>query len=410
MSPTAAESFFTAAVSPEFRADPYPLYEQMRVEAPVLELSDGQWFVFGYEPVSLLLRDPTFSSDERRSNFYPLREEDNPRWVKRAEAPNLLFMDPPNHTRLRRLVARAFTSATVERARVLTQQLADQRLNALAEAMRDGVEIDLVDALAHPIPVAVIGSILGVPTSDLPMFKMWSNALARSVDPGFLRNEMIDEAIDVSSVELQSYLNELADVRRTAPGDDLLSALLAVEDEGDRISRLELLELVQLLLIAGHETTANLIGNAVVALAAHPDERRALANDLGQVDGSIDEFMRYDSPVQLTQRIATVPSKLLGAQIKSGDQVVLLLGSANRDPSMFKYPHSLQLGRDAKRHVGFGGGIHLCLGAALARMEATVVLRGLLERFPNFTLAQQPTYRSGFTLRGPEKLFITTCA
>jgi pimeloyl-[acyl-carrier protein] synthase len=407
---TTAESFFTAAVSPEFQADPYPLYEQMRVEAPVLELADGQWFVFGHEPVSRLLRDPTFSSDERRSNFYPLREIDNPRWVKRAEAPNLLFMDPPDHNRLRRLVARAFTSTTVERARLLTHQLVNQHLDVMAEAMNDGVAIDLVDALAHPIPVAVIGSILGVPTADLPMFKAWSSALARSVDPGFLRNEMIDEAIDVASVDLQAYLNELAESRRVSPGDDLLSALLAVEDQGDRISRLELLELVQLLLIAGHETTVNLIGNAVVALAAHPDERGAVTNDPGRIDDSIDEFMRYDSPVQLTQRIATVPLELLGAPIEPGDQVVLLLGSANRDPFVFENPHSLQLGRDAKRHVGFGGGIHLCLGASLARMEAAVVLHGLLQRFPDFTLAQQATYRSGFTLRGPEQLVITTHA
>jgi cytochrome P450 len=410
MSTTAAESFFAAAVSVEFQADPYPLYDRMRVEAPVLELSDGQWFVFAHEPVSRLLRDPTFSSDERRSSFYPLRQEDNPRWVKRAEAPNLLFMDPPDHTRLRRLVARAFTSTTVERARILTQQLVDQHLDAMAIAMNDGVEIDLVAALAHPIPVAVIGSILGVPTADLPMFKAWSSALARSVDPGFLRNETIDEAIDAASVELHSYLNDLAESRRDSPGDDLLSALLAVEDEDDRISRLELLELVQLLLIAGHETTVNLIGNAVVALVAHPDERRALTSDPGRIDDSIDEFMRYDSPVQLTQRIATIPIELLGAHIEPGDQVVLLLGSANRDPSVFENPYSLQLGRDAKRHVGFGGGIHLCLGASLARMEAAVVLRGLLQRLPNFALAQQPTYRSGFTLRGPEQLVITTHA
>ncbi len=410
MSSTAAESFFTAAVSPEFQADPYPLYEQMRVDAPVLELAEGQWFVFGHEPVSRLLRDPTFSSDERRSSFYPLRQIDNPRWVERAEAPNLLFMDPPDHTRLRRLVARAFTSATVERARVLTQQLVDQHLDAISDAMRNGSEIDIVDALAHPIPVAVIGHILGVPTSDLPTFKAWSSALARSVDPGFLRDETIDSAIDTASVDLHSYLNELADIRRRAPENDLLSALLAVEDEGDRISRPELLELVQLLLIAGHETTVNLIGNSVIALAAHPDVRHKLVSDLDRIDESIDEFMRFDSPVQLTQRIATIPTELLGTHIAPGDQVVLLLGSANRDPSVFENPHTLQLGRDAKRQVGFGGGIHLCLGASLARMEAAVTLRSLLQRHPDFTLAQQPTYRSGFTLRGPEQLFIATRA
>jgi pimeloyl-[acyl-carrier protein] synthase len=410
MSSTTAESFFAAAVSSEFQADPYPLYERMRVEAPVLELADGQWFVFGHEPVSRLLRHPMFSSDERRSNFYPVCQIDNPRWVKRAEAPNLLFMDPPDHTRLRRLVSRAFTSATVERARALTQQLVDQHLNEISTALKDGIEIDLVETFAHPIPVAVIGSILGVPTADLPMFKSWSGALARSVDPAFLRNETIDEAIDVAGVELRAYLDELADTRRFAPGDDLLSALLTVEEEGDRISRSELLELMQLLLIAGHETTVNLIGNAVMALTEHPDAQRMLVGDGTLIEGSIDEFMRYDSPVQLTQRIATVPLELLGAHIEPGDQVVLLLGSANRDPSVFMDPNELQLGRDAKRQVGFGGGIHLCLGASLARMEASVALSGLLDRFPNFALTCPPSFRAGFTLRGPAHLMIAAHA
>jgi cytochrome P450 len=403
---TPAESFFLEAMSPSFQMNPYPLYDRMRVEAPILELAPGQWFVFAHEPVAALLRNPNFSSDERRSSLYEQRKLDNPRWIKRADTPNLLFMDPPDHTRLRRLVARAFTSSTVEQARMFTNELVQLHLDQLADLARGGQPVDLMEHFAHPIPVAVIGMILGVPTSDLPMFKAWSRALSRSVDPGFLRDEATDIAIDSASEEMQAYLDDLANQRRRAPTNDLLSALLAVEDEGDRISRTELLELVQLLLIAGHETTVNLIGNAVVGLFNSPSERARLVANPALFETAIDEFVRYDSPVQLTQRIALLPTEMLSVRIEPGDQVVLLLGSANRDPRVFTNPDQLRLDRDAKRQVGFGGGIHHCLGAPLARMETAMAIESLLKFAPNLALAEAPTYRPSFTLRGPDRLLV----
>jgi pimeloyl-[acyl-carrier protein] synthase len=401
MSP--GEEFLVAALSPDFQTDPYPLFERMRAYGPVIETVAHEWFVFGHEHAATALRHPAFSSDERRGRNFQMNSEAKPRMVEQGERPVLLFMDAPDHTRLRRLVMHAFTPSVVSRMRATATRLATKHLDAIDPTS----PVDIVEAFTHPIPVEIICELLGVPTADIPLFKDWSTVLSRSVDPGFLRSPELEASIDATGLLLNEYIESLSAERRRNPKDDLLSALLQVEDSGDRISRDELIELMQLLLIAGHETTVNLIGNALLALARHPDQRQILINDPSRIDTSIDEFMRYDSPVQLSQRIATEGIDLCGQNLEAGDQVVLLLGAANRDPAAFEHAHAFDLQRDARRQVGFGGGIHHCLGMSLARMESSVALGEFLQRFPNFELADEPERRPNFTLRGVSKMMLS---
>ncbi len=396
-----AETFLLEAMSPAFQDDPYPLFARMRRQAPVLQLAAGQWFVFGHDDVSSALPNPKLSSDERRSNMYDRIKLDQPDIAARMDKPVLLFMDPPDHTRLRRLVSRAFTPNVVANLRQTTIDLVRVHLDRLRD---HGNVVDAMEHFAHPVPITIICALLGVPIADIAEFKRWSTVLTRGVDPGFLRNDELNEHIRLAGVELGDYLNDLANDRLRNPKDDLLSGLIEVEEQGDRISRAELLELVQLLLVAGHETTVNLIGNSLLALCSHRTERHRLVSDPTLVEPAIDEFMRYDSPVQMTQRIATETITLGSQTIEQGDQIVLLLGAANHDPAVFAQPELLDVTRDARRQVGFGGGIHHCLGASLARMEAAIAIPEFLARFPHYEMAGDPTRRPNFTLRGVSTL------
>jgi cytochrome P450 len=262
----------------------------------------------------------------------------------------------------------------------------------------------VIDALAYPLPVRIICSLLGVPEADQASFTVWSRALARSLDPSVLRSAEEDADIVRAERDLARYLEDLLSFRRTAPGDDLLSALLAVEADGDRISPKEVVDLALLLLVAGHETTVNLIGNGVLALLRAPNQLELLRRSPDLAPGAVDELLRFDSPVQMSQRVATEDLDLAGHRVRAGDEILLVLGAANRDPSVFAEPDHLDVTRDARRHVAFGGGIHHCLGAALARLEGQVVLSALLARFSRLELAGTPLRRPTFTLRGLESL------
>jgi cytochrome P450 len=396
-----AEVFMLEVMTQAFQLNPYPLYARMRSQAPLLELVPGEWFAFTHDDVFTALRHPKFSNDERRSNIYEQLKVTKPDIIDRMNAPVLLRLDPPDHTRLRGLVARAFTPTVVASLRETTLELVCAHLDAL---VTQDSRIEVIEHFAHPVPIKIICALLGVPVEDISQFKAWSAVLARSVDPGFLRDDELNRQINLAGDELGHYLDALANKRSVSPQDDLLSALLAVEQDGDRISRVELIELVQLLLIAGHETTVNLIGNALLALSTHHRERQRLIDDPALIETSIDEFMRFDSPVQLAQRIATEPIQLGRQTLNAGDQVVVLLGAANHDPTVFEQPDQLDVTRDARKQVGFGGGIHHCLGASLARMEATIAIGEFLKRFPHFELAEEPQRRPGFTLRGVSTL------
>lgn len=394
--PSLADRFFVEAMSPAFREDPYPHYERFRGPDPLLRVADTIWFALGHAGVTALLRHPKMSTDE--SHATTEIGQSGPNAIK---SQSLLFMDPPDHTRLRNLVARAFTPRRIEGLRAATEAITTELLDSM-EA--DGRPVDLIQAFAYPLPVRVICRLLGIPEADEAVFTGWSRGIARSLDPTILRSPEIDAAIDQARSELRAYLGDLLAFRRKTPGDDLLSGLAAVDADGDRISSGEVLSLAVLLLVAGHETTVNLIGNGVLALLRAPDQLALLRRSPERMDGAVDELLRFDGPVQITQRIATEDMEVVGCKVRRGDEILLVLGAANRDPAVFAEPHRLDIARDARRHVGFGGGIHHCLGAVLARMETQIALAALLDRFGRIDLAGVPARRPTFTLRGLESL------
>jgi pimeloyl-[acyl-carrier protein] synthase len=393
-----ADRFFVDAMSAAFREDPYPYYETYRGRERLLRVDDTIWLSLGHADVTAMLRHPKLSSNESRATT----EAGCPHPGRLAGS--LLFMDPPDHTRLRRLVACAFTPKRVADLRRTSEAITAELLDETAAAGASGDVVDLIRSLAYPLPVRTICSLLGVPEADEATFTRWSRGLARSLDPSVLRSAEVDAAIADAESGLAAYLEDLLAVRRTRPRDDLLSALLDVEADGDRISPDEVVDLALLLLVAGHETTVNLIGNGVLALLRAPDQLNLLRRAPDLVAGVVDELLRFDSPVQLTQRVATEDLDLVGCPVRAGDEIMLVLGAANRDPLVFAEPNRLDVTRDARRHVAFGGGIHHCLGAALARLEGEVALSARLARFPRLELAGEPLRRPTFTLRGLESL------
>jgi cytochrome P450 len=400
--PSDAHQFFLDAMSPKYREDPYPLYAAFRERASMALVDADHWLVLSHAEVSACLRHPLMSANEQRSNSFTRQTATDPTVRAQIPPPSLLFMDPPDHTRLRGLVARAFTPRTVERLRAQAEAIVADLLDQMAGSAGD---VDLIGALAYPLPVRIICALLGVPQHDEGRFAAWSKALVRSIDPSVLRSAEVEEQIADAHDELASYLDHLVAVRAAGPGgDDLISVLLGVEAESDRIAHRELIELAALLLVAGHETTVNLIGNGVLALLRNPEQESILQRHPELSDRAIDELLRFDSPVQMNERIATEDLELAGHTVEQGTELVLVLGAANRDPATFPAPDVLDVTRDARRHVAFGGGIHHCLGAALARMEGRLAISALMARFPDMVQAGDPVRRPTFTLRGLERL------
>jgi cytochrome P450 len=393
--PTLANSFFQGAMSPAFRDDPYPFYERFRGPAPLLQVADTIWFAMGHADVTALLRNPKLSTDESQSTAAKAKA------APKGRSQSLLFMDPPDHTRLRGLVARAFTPRRIEELRHATQTIAKELIYGMRVR---GPQVDLIETFAYPLPVRVICALLGVPAVDEAVFTEWSRVVARSLDPSVLRSPELDARIDMARGELRAYLGDLLAARRKLPGDDLLSALAAVDVDGDRITSGEVMALAVLLLVAGHETTVNLIGNGMLALLRAPEQLAKLRQSPELVGAAVDELLRFDGPVQITQRVVREDMEAAGCPVKAGDEILLILGAANRDPSVFAEPHTLDVTRDARRHVAFGGGIHHCLGFALARMEGQIAFQTLLDNFPRIELAGTPVRRPTFTLRGLEAL------
>jgi cytochrome P450 len=400
--PSMADRFFMEAMSPAFHEDPYPYYERFRAQTPLLRVGATIWFALGLAEVSALLRHPRLSSDESHASGDAQRAE-----IDANRPRSLLFMDPPEHTRLRGLVARAFTPRRIEDLRTTTAAIAADLLDAMPQQSE---AVDLIQAFAYPLPVRVICALLGVPPEDEAMFTAWSRGVSRSVDPPILRTPEIEVAVLDARKELTAYIGSLLAERRRLPGDDLLSALAAVNVDGDQITSDEVETLARLLLIAGHETTVNLIGNGMLALLRAPEQLALLRRSPKLIEPAVDELLRFDGPVQVTQRIVLEDMEIAGSQLKRGDKIMLVLGAANRDPAAFADPHQLDVTRDARRHVAFGGGIHHCLGAALARMEGHVAFSALLGRFGTIELAGQPTRRPNFTLRGLESLPVRLAA
>ncbi|MEV5439297.1 cytochrome P450 [Streptomyces sp. NPDC052682] len=386
-----------AALGESFTRDPHPVYAGLRARGPVhrIRMPEGgaqAWLVVGYEAGQAALTDPRLSKDwSKASPELPLGAV--------SSGPHMLRADPPDHTRLRKLVAREFTPRRVEELAPRVQKTTDALLDRMLAAP-DG-RADLVEALSFPLPISVICDLLGVPGLDRASFRAWSNDALGSVDP---------EARKAAATAMAEYLAELVEDKRQRPGDDLMSALIHGSDEdGDRLSHEELLGMAWLLLVAGHETTVNLISNGTLALLTHPEQLAALRADLSLIDSAVEEMLRYEGPVETpTYRFTTEPVTIGDTVIPGGGELVLVaLSDANRDPARFPAPDRFDISRDARGHVAFGHGIHHCLGAPLARLEARIAVRTLLERCPDLSLDIHPaalTWRPGMMIRGPRSL------
>ncbi len=388
--------------SPEAIADPYPAYRRLRAESPRLWNAErGIWVFTRHADVAALLAHPSLSAQkfsaaglapELRSEFGPLYE---------MLSRQMLFQDPPHQTRLRTLAAKAFTPRVIERLRSRIQDWTDDFLDT---ALAAG-PLDVIRALANPLPATVIAEMLGVPPEDRDRFKHWSDDFA-----DFLGTDGNDweatRPLLPGIYRLMDYLHGVVDRIRAKPGDNLLSALVEVEEQGDRLTEEELIANCLLLLVAGHETTTNLIGNGLLALLTHPEQAARLRQDPALLPTAIEELLRYESPVQWTSRIPKEAVTLDGLRIEAGQFVMLGLGAANRDPAQFTDPDRLDITRREGRHLAFGWGVHYCLGAALARMEGQIVLGTLLRRFPKLRLAgDEPLrWRPNFIFRGLEGL------
>ena len=390
---------------PEVHEDPYPLYHRLRAEDPVHRSDLGFWVLTRHADVLAVLRDPRMSRDPRRSERVELLRssaELDELLASEEAAPSMLFVDPPDHTRLRTLVNKAFTPAAVERLRPRVEAIVAGLLDRVAGAGA----MDVVEDLAYPLPVTVICELFGVPEADHDRFRAWSRGLVRLLDP-LVATDALEGALR-ARLALRGYLRELIADRRAHPIGDLLTALIAAEDEGHQLSEDELVSMCVLLLVAGHETTVNLIANGLVALLRDPEALAGLKAEPGLAGSAVEELLRYDSPVQFTSRHALADLDLGGCRVRAGETVVAVLGAANRDPAQFPDPDRLDLARQPNRHVAFGGGIHFCLGAPLARMEARIAIPALLARLPSLELGPgPPTRRDTVTLRGLASLPVT---
>nr|BFD94035.1 cytochrome P450 [Kitasatospora sp. Xyl93] len=382
---------------PDFLRDPYPTYEALRRNGAVQKLPGtghkAGYVVTGYSEAKQALADPGLSKDTAR--FFAGKETG--RSLHPAVSQNMLATDPPDHTRLRRLVTKAFTTGAVDRLRPYIVDLADE----LLESWMLGDQVDIIESLAIPLPVTVICQLLGVPAADRDRVRAWSRDLFTAGDP---------QRIDTASHALAEFTAELVSAKRRSPDDALLSALVAVRDsDGDQLTEQELVSLAVLLLVAGHETTTAAIGNAVLALLQHPDQLELLRSDPNRIESAVDELLRYDSAVAIaTWRWAPEPVRVGETDIPAGSPVFVSPGAANRDPARFADPDRLDLGReDARTHLTFGHGIHRCLGAPLAHAEVATAVRVLLAHFPNLRLAEpadQLRWRHSRLVRGLESL------
>jgi cytochrome P450 len=363
---------------PEFHANPYPFYHRLRAADPVHRTPMGLWVLTRYDDVVSVLKDPRFG----REGFEQILTN-----VYGEGARSMLFRDPPHHTRLRGLVSQAFTPRVIERMRSHIQDIVDR----LLDRVQNAGAMDVIADLAYPLPVTVICEMLGVPTAAHNGIRQWSADLARSVDAiGMPTDEEILTRSRAAQQAMLDYFRDLIPQRRQSPRDDLLSLLIAAEDQGDRLSEGELLVTCILLFVAGHETTVNLIGNGLLALLNHPDELAKLRADLTLLPGAVEELLRYDSPVQRTGRITNTDVKLDGRRIPKGSLVITALGAANRDPVHFPDPDRLDIRSRDNRHIAFGFGIHFCLGAPLARLEGQIAIGTLLRRMPGLGSRPQP--------------------
>jgi cytochrome P450 len=402
-------------VHPGFVKNPYPLYRWLRERHPVRrDPLAPVWVVTRYADVLTILRDPRFKKDPFGPQRLPklVREQlAVPRGESvrsSRESISMLFLDPPEHTRVRGLFAAAFTPRTLEALRPRVQQITDRWLDRVDRGK--GARMDLIADLAYPLPVTVIAELLGFPPEDYERIKKWSDNLAAAL--GLNPTPEQQARSGTAREEIRTYFDAIAARLRRHPGDNLISRLLAISDEaggesGEGLSPDELFANAVLLLAAGHETTTNLIGNGMLALLRNPDQLRVIRDDPSLTASAVEELLRYDSPVQITSRVAGEDMSLAGQNLRRGDILLGLIGAANRDPAQFSDPDRLDVRRQDNKHLAFGSGPHFCLGAALARMEGETAIRTLVARYPDLRLEKQKLqWHKGLTFRGVKALLL----
>ncbi len=385
---------------PDFVRDPYPAFAERRATEPVSWSSSlAEWVTFGHAEADAVLRHRGLG------RLWMMRWPDEPLPAYTLlHAHSMLENEPPTHTRLRRLVAAGFGRRQVERLRDRVTGIARGLARDVRDAGADGSAVDLLPLYAEPLPVAVIATLLGVPDADRALLRPWSSAIVKLYEAA--PSAATRQAAETAAAEYVGYVRTLVAYRRDHPGDDLLSDLIATRDaDGSRLSADELVATAVLLQMAGHEASVNVVGNGTYALLTHPAERARLTP--GLVPGAVEELIRYDSPLQLFERTATQPVLIGAVTVEPGQKIAALLGAANRDPAVFADPDRLNLTRAPNPHLGFGAGIHFCLGAPLARVELQAALATLLTDLPTLALAAEPVRHPTFTHRGLATLPVT---
>jgi cytochrome P450 len=384
---------------PAVVADPYPSFARARAAAPVQWHEGlGLWLAFSHAEANAVLRDRRLGRIWR--DLAPAERFGSFNLIHRNA---LLEMEPPSHTRLRRLVSAAFARGHVERLRPWVEELAGRLVDGLVERSGGTEPVDVLSGLAEQLPVAVIAELLGVPEADRPLLRPWSNAIVKMYELG--RTTAVEESAERAAAEFVEYLRALAADRRRHLGEDLVSHLVTVRDtEGDRLTEDELVTTCILLLNAGHEATVNVTGNGLLALLRHPGQLARLRADRALLPTAVEELMRYDSPLQLFERTATEDVAIGGVTVAAGQKIAALLGAANRDPAVFADPDTFDVGRADNPHVSFGAGVHFCIGAPLARLELQASFAALLDRTAAMELGDEPVRRPEFVIRGLAEL------
>ncbi len=388
---------------PAFRANPYPYYDALRSNDPVHTTAFGMVVLTRYEDVSTTLKSADFSRDiEKYSTQASSEARQTRRDRQESRTKSILNLDPPDHTRLRRIVSKSFTPSAMERLRPRIQQLVDKVL----DSAQDAGHIELIDDLAFPVPFQVISDLLDMPTDRSVELREWSQIITNSLEPTATDEELVQSEDAIA--QLVPYLTTIIEHRRKHLSGDMLSSLITAEESGEQMTTEELMAFVVLLYIAGHETTVNLIGNGTLALLNNP-EQQAIVHNNGLTQSHIDELLRFDGPVQHTVRVPLVPVHYMvdseQITVQPGTMVLTSLGGANHDPSMFENPNDLQLDRsNSNRHMAFASGIHYCLGASLAKLETEIAVGSLIKRFAQIEIVGTPSWRDRLTIRGVNQL------
>lgn len=385
----------------EFISNPYPTYRKLRENGPVnyIEEEDA-YFILDYGGCAALLSDLNFGKKFQRTyeKMTGVSEQITVSYDPKNPVRDMLFLDPPDHTRLRNLVSKAFTPRSVESIRPFVRSLAERFTR---NASNDRI-FDIMSEYAGPIPAYTIAKMLGVPQDDMGKFKKWSDSIALSLDATRSKEEY--EEARIAGENLFKYVSQLIDVKRNSPEDDLLSSLIEAEESGDKLTNQELIKMVSLLLVAGHETTTNLIGNGFLALLRNPDQMSMLKDDRTLLKNAVEEFLRYDPPVQQVARAVYSESFLSGYRISPNSKVSAVIGAANRDPEIFEDPDKLDITRKKNNHLSFSKGIHFCIGSPLARLEGEIAFDVLMDHLPDAKLFEEPIWRNNANMHGMESL------